>query len=204
MRKLIKKMVKLELEAKNTAFKNFQNAPNRGYNPQYRRPPLQILPRESKEQQDQVPHPLYLEGLVDDSTEDAAYGLEDANLSFSNSDGEECPLQGNEGVECPLQEEEKTRDTEEAEIDHYCKKIANFMQAQFNRRYDLRSSRKRTRTQDQEAELPQKEAPAQKESTMQKVTDKGKGPLKKPLQSNDQIPSSSKVVIPPNTKSVSK
>ena len=50
MRKLIKKMVNLELEAKNSAFKNFQNAPNRGYNPQYRRPPLQILPREAKEQ----------------------------------------------------------------------------------------------------------------------------------------------------------
>ena len=39
---------------------------------------------------------------------------------------------------------------------------------------------------------------------MQKVTDKGKGLLNKPLQSNDQIPSSSKVVIPPNAKSVSK
>ena len=39
---------------------------------------------------------------------------------------------------------------------------------------------------------------------MQKVINKGKGPQNKPLQSNDQIPSSSKVVIPPNTKSVSK
>ena len=39
---------------------------------------------------------------------------------------------------------------------------------------------------------------------MQKATDKGKGPLNKPLQSNDQTPSPSKVVIPPNTKSVSK
>ena len=55
------------------------------------------------------------------------------------------------------------------------------MQAQFNRRYDLISSRKRTRTQDQEEEPPQKEAPAQKESTVQKVTEKGKGPLNKPL-----------------------
>ena len=73
------------------------------------------------------------------------------------------------------------------------------MQAHFNRRYDLRSSRKRYRTQEQEEELPQKEALAHKESTMQKVTDKGKGPLNKPLQSNDQFPSSSKVVIPPNT-----
>ena len=53
MSKMIKnlsnKLVKLELETKNSASKNFQNAPNRGYNPQYRRPPLQILPREAKE-----------------------------------------------------------------------------------------------------------------------------------------------------------
>ena len=55
------------------------------------------------------------------------------------------------------------------------------MQANFNKIYDLRSSRKRNRTQDQEEEPPQKEAPAQKESTMQKVTDKGKKPLNKPL-----------------------
>ena len=36
IRKMIKKMVKLELEAKSSAPKNFYNAPNRGYNPQYR------------------------------------------------------------------------------------------------------------------------------------------------------------------------
>ena len=181
MRKLIKKMVKLELEAKKSAFKNFQNAPNRGYNPQYRKPPLQIFPREAKEQQDQVPHPLYLEGPVDDSTEDAAYGMEDENLSFSNSDGEECPLQGNGEARCSLQKEEKIRDAEEAEFDHYCKQFDDFMQAHFNRRYDLRSSRKRTRTQEQEEELPQKEAPAREESKIQKATDKGKQPLNKPL-----------------------
>ena len=79
------------------------------------------------------------------------------------------------------EEEEEIRDTEEAEIDHYCKQFDEFMQAHFNRRYDLRSSRKRTRTQDQEGEPPQKEAPAQKESTVQKVIDKGKSPLNKPL-----------------------
>ena len=103
MRKLIKKMVKLELEAKNSTYKNFQNAPNRGYNPQYRKPPLQILPREAKEQHDQVPHPLYLEGPIDDSIEDIAYGLEDTNLAFSNSDGEEFPLQGNDEAGCSSQ-----------------------------------------------------------------------------------------------------
>ena len=100
---------------------------------------MQILPREAKEQQDQVPHPLYLEGLANDSTEDVAYGLEDSNLAFSNNDDMECPLQYEE---------------EEAEIDHYCKQFVDFMQAQFNVKYDLRSSRKRTRTQDQDDEPP--------------------------------------------------
>ena len=141
IKNLSNKLVKLELETKNSASKNFQNAPNRGYNPQYRNPPLQILPGEAKEQQDQVPHPLYLEGSVDDSTEDAAYELQDANLSFSNKEEIECPLQ---------EEEEEIIDTEDAEIDHYCKQFNDFMQAHFNRKYDLRSSRKRTRTQDQE------------------------------------------------------
>ena len=52
-------------------------------------------------------------------------------------------------MECSLQEEE-----EEAGIDHYCKQFNDFMQAHFNRRYDLKSSRKRTRNQDQEEEPP--------------------------------------------------
>ena len=102
MNKMIKnissKLVKLELEAKNSSSKNFQNAPNRGYNPQYRKPPLQILQREWKEQQDQVPHPLYLEGQVDGPTEDTTYEQEEAYLAFSNSDEVECPLQGSDEV----------------------------------------------------------------------------------------------------------
>ena len=100
-----------------------------------------IFPRESKEQQDQVPHPLYPEGPEDDPTGDTAYGLEDENLAFSNSDGEECPLQGNDEAGCSLQKEENIRDIEEAKFDHYCKQFDDFMQAHFNRRYDLRSSR---------------------------------------------------------------
>ena len=98
-----------------------------------------------------------------------------------------------------MQEEE-----EEAEIDHYCKQFADFMEAQFNVKYDLRSSRKRTRTQDQEEEPPQKEAPAQKESTTKKSIEKGKNPLNVPPQSNIQIPSSSKIVSPLNVELVSK
>ena len=90
-------------------------------------------------------------------------------------------MQGNDEAGCLLQKEEKVRDAEEAEFDHYCKQFDDFMQAHFNRRYDLRSSRKRTRTQEQEEELPQKEAPSQEESTMQKATDKGKQSLNKHL-----------------------
>ena len=101
-----------------------------------------------------MPHPLYLEGPVDDSTEDIAYRLEDANLSFSNSDGEECPLQGNDEAGCSFKKEENIRDSGEVEFDHYCKQFDDFMQAHFNRRYDLRYSRKRTRTQEKEEELP--------------------------------------------------
>ena len=126
---------------------------------------------------------MYLEGPADDSTGDAAYGLEDSNLAFSNNDD----------LDCPLQDED-----EEAEIDHYCKQFVDFMQAQFNVKYDLRSSRKRTRTQEQEEEPPQKE------SATKKNTDKGKNPLNIPLQSNDQVPSSSKIVNPPNVEPVSK
>ena len=38
------------------------------------------------------------------------------------------------------------------------------MQAHFNRKYDLRSLRKRTRTQDQEEDAPHEEASTQKET----------------------------------------
>ena len=61
------------------------------------------------------------------------------------------------------EEEEKARVTEDLEIDNYYKQFVDFMQVQFHRKYDLRSSRKRTRTQDQEEEVPQKEAAVKKE-----------------------------------------
>ena len=102
-------------------------------------------------------------------------------------------------MDCPVQEED-----EKEEINHYCKQFADFMQAQFNVKYDLRSSRKRTRTQDQEEEPPQKEASAQKESATKKSIEKGKNPLNASSLSNDQIPSSSKIVSPPNAEPVSK
>ena len=85
MNKMIKnissKLVKLELEAKNSSSKAFQNALNRGYNQQYRKPPLQILQREQKEQQDQVPQPLYLEGQMDGPIKDILDEQDDPYLA---------------------------------------------------------------------------------------------------------------------------
>ena len=78
------------------------------------------------------------------------------------------------------------------------------MQAQFNRRYDLRSSRKRNRTQDQEEDTPHEEAPAQKEATAQRTLDKGKRPLNQYLQSADNIPSSSQGATLPSVKPILK
>ena len=76
------------------------------------------------------------------------------------------------------------------------------MQAQFNRRYDLKSSRKRTHTQDQEEDTPQEEAPAQKEAATQRTSDKGKRPLNQSLQSADQIPSSSQGATLPSVRPI--
>ena len=114
-------------------------------------------------------------------------------------------MQEGDGVGLPLQEEEEiARATEDREIDDYCKQFVDFMLAQFHRKYDLRSSRKRIHTQGQEEEMPQKETTMQKETTVQKVRDKGKRPITEPLHSNDHIPSSSKLVTTPNTKPVLK
>ena len=62
IKNLSRKMVNLELEANKSSSKPFQTSPNRGYNHQYRKPPLQILQRDWKEQQDHIQPLLYLEG----------------------------------------------------------------------------------------------------------------------------------------------
>lgn len=58
MNKMIKnlsnKLVKLELEAKNSSPRPNMMAPNRGFNPQYQKPSLQILQQDKKEQQDHI------------------------------------------------------------------------------------------------------------------------------------------------------
>ena len=103
-------------------------------------------------------------------------------------------MQESEGVELSLLQEEgeKTSVVEDPEIDDYRKQFLDFMQAQFHRKYDLRSSRKRTRTQEQEEKMPQKE------TVVQKVGDKGKRLITEPLHSNDSILSSSKLASNPN------
>ena len=116
IKNLSSKLVKLEMEAKNSPPNNFQNAPNRGFNPQHRKPPLQILQRGQKEQQDQVPHPLYLEGQVEASPKDRAYEQEEACLVFSDSDDIECPVHESEEEEVQAHSEMKANeDTEEPE-----------------------------------------------------------------------------------------
>ena len=62
IKKLSSKLIKLELESKNS---QRQAQQNRNFNPQYRRQPLQILQKERKDQ-DQVQAPLYLEANPDE------------------------------------------------------------------------------------------------------------------------------------------
>lgn len=124
MDKLIKslsnKVVKLELERKSILKLNAQGN-NRGYKPQCRRPPLQTLQRQRKEQLDQIPHPLYLEDDLDEQSSDTHEMQGSLYSSFSE---EECE---------DMAHQEKSHDRESAEneedIGDYCKQFADFMQA---------------------------------------------------------------------------
>lgn len=69
IKSLSQKFGKLEIENKYLSRKNSQMN-NWGYNKQYRRPPLQLLPRERKEQLDQIMYPLYLEDSLDEQSLD--------------------------------------------------------------------------------------------------------------------------------------
>jgi len=91
---------------------------------------------------------------------------------------------------------------DDGEIDNYCRKFADFMQAQLHSKYDLRSSRKRPRMQDQNEELPH--------TNPSKLTEKGKKPLDQvPLnkkESLDHIPHKPEVSktepFPPHVKPI--
>ena len=90
MNKLIKnlsnKLVKLELEAKNSSPHPNQMIPNCGFNPQYRKPPLQLLQQERKEQQDHIQPPLYLEGEMEGQVKEVTYNQEDQFLVYSEDE----------------------------------------------------------------------------------------------------------------------
>ena len=78
-------------------------------------------------------------------TEDAPNGQDDQYLAYLEGEEVELSLREEE-------EEEKVNPTKDPDIDDYCRQFVDFMQAQFHKKYDLRSSRKRTHTQDQEEE----------------------------------------------------
>lgn len=59
IRNLSNKLIKLELENKNLSRRS-QPSPNRNFNPEYRRPPLQLLQMEIKDQHDHIQPTLYL------------------------------------------------------------------------------------------------------------------------------------------------
>lgn len=160
IRSLSHKVGKLELKNKSLSKQNAQGN-NRGYNPQYRRPPLQILPRERKEQLNQIPHPLYLEDDSDEQSSDTHKMQGNLYSAFSEEEHENMPHQEtNHDREATANEED---------IDYYCKQFADFMQAQLHQRYDLRSSRKRSREPEQlEGTAPQ---------DIPSILDKGKGNL---------------------------
>ena len=88
-----------------------------------------------------------MEGLA----KDVPNGKDDWYLAYSEGEEVELSLREEE-------EDEKVSSTEDPDIDDYCRQFVDFMQAQFHKKYDLRSSRKRTRTQDQEEESPPKES----------------------------------------------
>ena len=122
MNKLIKnlsnKLVKLESEAKNFPPHPNQMIPNWGFNPQYHIPPRRLLQQ----------------------AEEVTDNQEDQFLTYSDDEDGEHILKG--------EEEEEEVPPEDQEIDNYCRKFMDFMQAQLQKNYDLRSSRKRTQGQE--------------------------------------------------------
>lgn len=142
-------------------------------------PPLQVLPRERKEQLDQIPHPLYLEDGPDEQSSDTQEMQGNMYPAFTEEEYENMDHQeANHDREGTIEEEY---------MDYYCKQYAEFMQAQPQCKYDLRSSKNRTR----ELEQQRKAAP----QVVPLVLNKGKGklnpnPSKIKVSSNEERTSS--------------
>lgn len=127
--------MKLELENKNPSIQ-IQQGLNMNFNPQFKRPPLQILWSEIKDQQDSVQPPLYIEDEPEEMLEEALKFQENQYSTLSKEEVE--PLEEGLDMDTPLDEEE---------IDAYYKKFADMMQVELHKIYYLRS-RKRSRNQD--------------------------------------------------------
>lgn len=114
IRSLSHKVGKIELKNKNL-FKQNAQINNQGYNPQYRRPPLQILPSERKEQLDHIPHPLYLEEDLDEQSLNTHERQRNFYFVFFEEEHEN------------MAHQEANRDREaiayEKDIDYYCKHL---------------------------------------------------------------------------------
>lgn len=98
-------IVKLELENKNSPRK-IQPTPNQNFNHQYRRPPLQLLQRERKYQQD-----LYLEYDSEENVEETIEIQENWFSSLSDEEHEiESHKEEEDNLHAPL---------DDGEIDEY-------------------------------------------------------------------------------------
>ena len=129
-------MIKPELENKNIQQRNLQ-VTNPCLNPQYIRPPLQILQGEKKKQQDHTHHPLYIEDDMGEKIQDA--NKVQGNLYSSFSDKEQKLNVYEE------EEEEIDATLNDDEVDVYSKWFIDIMQAQLHKKYYMWSSRQRSR-----------------------------------------------------------
>lgn len=87
IRNLSNKLVKMELDNTNPPRK-IKQGKNRNFNPQFRRPALQIMLRE-KQDQDQVQPPLYIEDEHKEGIEEALKFQEKQYSTLSKEGGED-------------------------------------------------------------------------------------------------------------------
>ena len=139
IRNLSNKLIKLELESKNSQ-RHVQK--NRNFNPQYRREPLQILQRERKDQ-DRIQAPLYIEEYPNGVLEHSG-DHEDHIFTLYVVDDNELGVEGGEYSETDVI-------YDDIEIDECWKQFSDFMQVELHKKYDL-ISRKRSRSEEDEGE----------------------------------------------------
>ena len=100
-----------------------------------------------------------MEGLVEESIESQG----DRFLSYLDDEEGEITLQG--------KQDEREVPSGDQDIYKYYRQFVDFMQAKLHKKYDLRSSRKRTRVQEQDEES------TSREQTPSSSASKGKKPL---------------------------